>query len=334
MIVSFFKSSYPAQFIALPVFALLLWFPAFWNVPVSPNPENQMPFAELLLGIVAGQHTISLILSWMLVVLQAFLLNNVVERHRLLKERSLLPALCYVVLIAAFPQMLFLHPALIANVFLIIALNKLLSLRRAEKVHSQIFDTAFLISIGSLFYYPSIVMYLLLCVAMMMLRSFSWREWIISLIGVCMPYVFIMTWYFWFDQIDIFISDKIFYPIMLKSFPYPSGNSFYILAGALVTLCLFALIPYLRQIALNTVQISKRLIIVAWFIFLSLISLLLAPDYTAIHFSLAAIPLSVYLANYFQNSRHVWIREFLLLIFLLAILYHHLVRMDVIVEYF
>lgn len=334
MIISFFKKHHPANIFALPLFTLLLWLPAFWYNPTDLIFANQMPFAELVLSLVAGYHKISLILSLILLVFQAFLLNNMVERHQLLKEQGLLPALCYVVIMCSFPQMLFLHPALIANTFLIIALNKLLNFRLTEKAFPRIFDTAFLISISSLFYYPSGVMYLLLFIALVVLRSFSWREWITSLVGICLPYIFVMTWYFWFDQFEMFISEKVFHPVMMKSFPFHSESSFYILSGALVILCLFALIPYLRQIALNTVQISKRLIIVAWFVIISLAAFLLASDYTIIHISLVAIPLSIYLANYFQSSKYVWIREFIFLILLLSILYHHLVKLDVIVGYF
>jgi len=334
MIVSFFKSSHPAYFFALPIFTLLLWFPAFFNAPVTLNLVNQMPLAELVFSVMDGHHTFSLILSLILLILQAFLINNVVERHHLLKEQGLLPALCYVVLMCTFPQMLFLHPALIANTFIIIALHKLLNFRTTEKVFPRIFDAAFLVAISSLFYYPSIAMYLLLCVALVVLRSFNWREWAISLIGVSLPYIFVMTWYFWFDQFETFINEKIFHFVMMKPFPFHNDTSFYILGGALVTLCLFALLPYIRQIALNTVQIGKRLFIITWFIFLSLAAVFLIPDYTVVHFSLVAIPLSIYLANYFQNSKYVWTREFIFLILLLAILYHHLVKMDVIVECF
>ena len=66
------------------------------------------------------------------------------------------------------------------------------------------FDAALMLSLGSLFYFPTILLLPLVWVALNDFRPFQWREWAMPFIGVALPYLYLATWYFWNDELGAF----------------------------------------------------------------------------------------------------------------------------------
>ncbi|MDQ3047623.1 MAG: DUF6427 family protein [Bacteroidota bacterium] len=198
-------------------------------------------------------------------------------------------------------------------------INKLLSSYRKDTAFSQSFDAGFLFSIASLFYFPYFVFFPLLGVALIILRPFNWREWLISFIGVLVPYIFVGTVYFLTDKLDYLLHDKMLFDF-IKVRPVseiPDSFYFMICIGWLIVLLSF--LSLFKGLNSGPQKAKKGIILLIWFFLFSALSVLLAPQISTVYFSAMAIPASVFCANYFLNLKRVILGELLFILLLISI---------------
>ena len=231
------------------------------------------------------------------------MLNYIVTKNEILTKQSYLPALLYIVFISNNNEMLMLHPALIANLFLLFAINTLLSSYRKDTAFSQAFDAGFLVSIATLFYFPYIVFLPLLGVGFILLRPFLWREWVISFMGAIVPYLFVITFYFFYDTLDYFWYDKLFFPILREKINIPLPQSFYFMFGVSCLIVLLSFGRIFSGLNIGSQKTKKGIVLMIWFFIFSGLSVFLAPEVSTKYFAAMAIPISVFCAHFFVNLK-------------------------------
>ena len=171
-----------------------------------------MPLYEILAKPLNNFHYLATLIAFILIVCEAFLLNYIVNENEILTKPSFLPALFYIVFMSNDSTLLMLHPLLFANFFLLLAINKIISSYRKDNAFSNAFDAGILLSLSTLFYFPCIVFLPILGIGFILFRPFNWREWIISFIGILLPYSFVFTYYFWNNLLGDWLNIKLFFP--------------------------------------------------------------------------------------------------------------------------
>ncbi len=323
MFIQFFKNDNPASYILLPIFALVLWVPGFFldhNVVL----QNSMPFYEMLARPFVGIPFLATLLAFLLIVGEAFLLNYIVNENEVLSSPSFLPALFYIVYMSNSNEKLMLYPLLFSNLFMLLAIYKLVSSYRKNTAFSQAFDAGLLFSIATLFYLPSVVFFPLLGIGLLIFRPFNWREWVISFLGVLVPFALVLTYYFWYDSLSDLLFDKIFYTIF-KDQPkleYPTSFYFMTIFGwFIVALSIGRLFSRLVGVSQKT---KKGILLFIWFFVLGVVSVIVAPEISTKYLSFLAISASVFCANYFLRTQKQWWGESLFILWLLTIFINHL----------
>lgn len=306
--------------IALPFVVAVMWVFAFIS-PGSLVSENSMPFYNLFALLLGELSFVANCLAILLLVVQSIMLNNIVTKNQILSRNNYLPSLLYVVIMSSCPSLLNLHPVLFANFFLIIAIGRILIVYRQENIFSNVFDTAFLIGIASLFYFPAIALFPFIWIALSILRPFAWREWVIPLTGLIVPYFFVGVYFFWFDELGLFWHESIAAPIADRSNTIVINESFYFLIGISLMILFLSFRKLSKGLNTNTVRAKKLLTVLAWFSIFSLISVLMAPSYSINYFALTAIPLSVFATSYFLSTRNRLWTEVIFLLLIGAIVY-------------
>ncbi|MCK6648093.1 MAG: DUF6427 family protein [Bacteroidia bacterium] len=323
MFIRFFKSNNAIALVVLPIMAVIIWLFGMLNPQVLPV-RHTMPLFELIGRGAYAVPWLSVLLGYVLVVSQAFLLNYIVNENEVLKKQSYLPALFYMVFMSNNSAMLMFHPQQFANLFLLFAINKLLSSYRKDQAFSQAFDAGFLLSIASLFYFPYAVFFPVLGIAFILLRPFNWREWFISFLGVITPYSFVIVFYFWNDITDYLWYDKMFYPMVLERKTAEVADSFYLMIGIGWLLILFSFFKAFATIGAGSQRSKKGMSLFIWLFFISVLTIFPAPELSTKYFSAFAIPAAVFCANYFSEIKKEWIGEILFLI-LIASLFVNLI---------
>lgn len=312
--IRFFKSPQPATLFVIPLIVFLLWIQAFFKHPfIINNAGSQLySFVAGLLSSLPG--FIQVILAMALISFEAIYFNNILNRHEVLYRNSYLPALMYALLMSlAFPILQF-HPLILVNLFLLKALDKMFMLFKNDSPISPLFDSCFLISIASLLYFPAAVMFVLFLVALAILRQFNLREWLISIIGFLLPYFFLSVFFFWTDQWRTGWH-QLFKGFIPQHFDigFTVGKSLAILFALLGVLLLFSMRRLLQNFYKNTVRTRNYQQILGLFFIVAVASSFLLDKIPLYHFTMLALPLSVFFSHYFlAANKRVWFSESLL----------------------
>lgn len=324
MIIRFFKYNQPASLIILPLLALLMWLLGFFRQVNIIAADHVMPLYELTTKWLGNYHLLIVFTALFLAVVEAFVLNYIVNKHEILGAQSYLPALFYIILISSCANLLTLYPALFAHLFLLLSINKLFNTYRKDTAFSQVFDAGFLISIGSLFYFPSIFFFFTVWIALVIFRPFIWREWAISLMGLIVPYLFVFVYYYWFDGLNALWYDKMLFSFSNRINELDFLSSYYFLMAVVPLIIILSFRKFLSALTATKLKTKKALILLIWFfIFSSIISI--ANGFSIHYFSFFAIPLAVSFAYYFNNVKKMWWGEFLFFLLLASILLNQLI---------
>ncbi len=321
MLIRFFKNNSPSSFVLLPLFALVLWIAVFFIT--HEVTDIGMPLYNMVIKWFNGINTIAVFIAFLIMLAEAFLLNYIVNENEILTKPSFLPALLYIVFMSSDTVLLTAYPLLFANFFILLSIHKLVSSYRKDTAFSNAFDAGFLLSISTLFYFPGIVFFPLLGIGFILFRPFNWREWVISFIGVLLPYTFVFTYYFWNDMLGNLWTIKLFYSNPEHSQLGFSAGFYFMLCASLV-LVFFSFGKLFTGFSEATQKNKKGIILLLWLTAFSLLSVFLSPEITLRNFSVLAIPASVFCSNYFLKIKKLQWGEVLFVLLLIAIFTNHL----------
>jgi len=199
-------------------------------------------------------------------------------------------------------------------------LSKLLNIYRQGDIKGLMFDLGMIVAIGSLIYFPFIIMLLLLWISLLIFRTFNWREWFSPLLGFVTIYFILAVIYFWLGRMQEFYN--IWRPLA-KSFPTAIQVDLYdyfVLIPIIFALILFLFILK-NNFFKSIVHIRKSFQLLFFMFILSLVSFYWKNDPNENHFLLCTAPIAIYLAYYFTYAQTKWLYESLYLIILLTIIY-------------
>ncbi len=309
--------------------AVLLWLDGFvFYRQVQLSSESAAPLYVLISHLFNQYKWWSVFLSFLFMLLQAFMINRVIADKNLVDRNSWLPALLYIVLMSSSFSIFGLQPVWFANFFLIIALNKMFEVFKDETVNIEIFNVAFLVSIASLFYLPSLLFIFLLIAALTIYFLLGIRELLASIIGVLLPYIFVSLYYYWFDE----LGEKIGYfsaltlnieSIFKQIVPYGWAS---IAITGLIGLISISRI-YLGTLRDKPIRIRKRFQVLMAYLIISVVSVIFAGPLLEVHYGIIMLPLSVIIAGFFQENKKIQLNETFFTLLLLLILLGKLARL-------
>lgn len=199
MIISAFKESNPVSYLI----AILMLGSAlvFWGrFEVMVNPSESMPLYQVLTMVVAPLPTWVIgFIMFLLIGSQAYHWNNVAANHEVLYKKSLLPLLLYIVFAASLPVFLTLNPALPVISFVIVILDKLFKIYKNPNPLSLVFDAAFLTGISTLFWFPAVLLFPFLLIAVVIIKPINFRDITVLMIGFCTPFILAFVCLFLLD---------------------------------------------------------------------------------------------------------------------------------------
>jgi hypothetical protein len=118
--------------------------------------------------------------------------------------------------------------------------------------------------------------------------------------------------------------DKIFFPSSDALLSLSNQRSSFIaVAAMLLLLMIFSVLTLLRGWPVNTILSRNFLVVLFWLLGLSLLSYSMAPVFNITYLALAAIPLAVFVANYFLMTKYRWLSELLFIMFITVIVYEN-----------
>ncbi len=318
MFLKLFKGSQPILIIIIPITAGLVWLKSFLHPAEALAGLDQwsMPLYHLIENLLNNQPFIRKLIAFTLLITNSLWLARMNTKFILIKSRTYLPAVFYALICSSFASYHDLTPALIASFLFIIALELMFDSYSEEQLSYKFFEAAILVSLASLIY-STIALYLVVIwIILSILRNAGWREWVFTIIGFALPYLFLYSGYYLTDQ-DIPVNTQ----NILSNFTHEKGFEFsslmpMIFYGFMVLIILIASIRLLS--AYQGMKIyARKFFLVLFFIFLFTlgIHLILYPEAVELIF-FYAIPVSYLLTYYFLQIRSRAIGEIIFTVFL------------------
>jgi len=322
MIVRAFRTLNPLSIIWLIILLFVLRVGYAYHAPVNISVSFVEPFARLLIPV-AYEHALStganIFIAAVLVLIQALLLNYLVNHYNLLSKPTFLPALMYITISGLFTPFLLLSPPLICNFLVIWMLYKLFDLYKGEDAKSTAYDLGMIVAVGSLIYFPFIYLFLVIWIALIIFKPFNWREWIAGVLGYATIFFFLAVFYYWNNRLGEF--SNIWLPLGSK-FPNKINIDYYnYLVLIPVIIILFLCFLKLRENFFRSyVQVRKSFQLL-FFMFLIAGLSFYVKEFNLSHFLLCAIPAAIFFAYYFLYAANKWVFETLFFLLLVSIIY-------------
>jgi hypothetical protein len=318
MLIRIFRSGYIIKIFMFLIISLLLWIPAFLSPPPIVTESTFGIGYDVILSKLYLSARLATFIAFALLLVQALVFNALLVNNPFFSKSVFLPALIYVILMSHHPSQLTLHPALLANFFLIFSLKNLYNTYDKKEALREAFNTSFWVSLASLFYLPAIFMMLLVWWAFLIFRINTWREWIISVIGAITPYLLLLTVSYLTDGIDFLAA---FYPDNLSWLwaDLSITQHDYIFWPVYVILMLVAYYKFSFERNDKIISVRKGFAVINAFLVLSTLTLLISGPDPHQHAYLILPASAAIIAYYFIETKKRIIAEILFLLLLIAI---------------
>lgn len=307
MLINLFKSNQLGVFIVVGVLSLVPFVSNFFVESVPTDVTFTMPFLSSVFHLIHTSKILTLCFSWIFLLVNAFVINQLAVQHQLFVRSTFVPALIFFILESMIAATWGFHPALVATLFLIWAINNLFGLAKSEHNFPIIFDSAFLISIASFFYFPVIFFFLVLLISLFTFSSLSLRGFLLACVGLALPYFFIVVGDFTFhgavslDVIHTYF--KVHVPFSIEGW----HSSVLTTIAIIFFVSLITFGQFRKTVTVNKVAVWKSHFLLIWTIPVIVLMVIIFKGEWQGAAQFIGIPLSIYLCNFFIFHKKEWL---------------------------
>lgn len=326
ILLSTFKDTRSRGVIGMAILLLSLYLPRMIapgeGGPALPDLHEAMPLYLLLFGWLQDLPGWSAVFSLFLVAVISLMVVRISFREQLLPERSMMPALFFVLVAVIIPESRYMSPILVATLFYLLGFSLLFRVHddRADSV--RVFNASLLLAAGCLFWFKMIWFIPLFWIVLAYIRPLYLRELAYPLLGFGLMILFMLTWFWGIrDELESFRSlftDHLGFAIHYKE-PHFSA---WIAYGTLALCLLMASVFRAGRLATDkTVVQNTYQALFFMFVAGALICIFIA-GLVPSALAFVAVPASFVLSAFFHRKRSHWTLETLLLLLLLAIAFY------------
>ena len=307
------------------IFLIILTLFIAW-VPVYFKPSLFLMSGEFLLSpifyLITGFYSLSelilVITGFCVWLLIAFAISFINSRHQFIEKRNYLPALFFVLSSAWLPGIQQLNPALLAMVFVIIAIDKIFLSYSKGKVMFSLFDAGLLISIGSLFYLPFASFLVIIWAGIILFRSLNWKNWLNSLFGFITPWAITYGLFFFLKGEIIELNQIVIYTFASKNFTQVFSISQNILFAFIAIFFLISSFYLLQKFQYKNIRSKKYFLLLFWIFIIMIVLFFIIPGNNGLVAIGIAFPLSYLFSHYFSLVKNQMFTNVLFLIYVIG----------------
>lgn len=140
------------------------------------------------------------LLAYLLLYIQAVLLNQFINNQRMMNKPNWFPGMAYLLITSLLPEWNYFSAPLIVNTFMLYILSALFKTYNQPEAKGRIFNIGLALGLASFIYFPSFALALWVFLALMVMRPFRLNEWVLCLLGMSTPFYFFAVYLFINDQ--------------------------------------------------------------------------------------------------------------------------------------
>jgi len=312
MFINYFKSSHPIVLLLLCVIGVFIWAGPIFIENASYPIFSALPFVQRIIVFFQSHSSLFSALALFFLLLQSIYLNEISIKFNITPKNTYVTALVYFTIMSYLPEAHTFNQIIICNFFLIPMLSLLLRFYEETDAFSEAFYVGMLISLATMFYYPIILLVLFVFFSFIIFRLFSWREWFIVILGMIVPFLFVFTYFFWYNKIPFYFHSWI---VVWKSLKIPTTLTniqiVQYLSYGIILLC--SVVFMFSKVSTRTINTRKSIFSILWlFAFAVFLSLFESSNLVALVL-LTALPASLLISNYLCYLKNKWLAELIFL---------------------
>lgn len=289
---------------------------------LEPTPLTKwtQEFLERLFG---GTQTAVFGIVILLIILQSLLFGLLAERHQLLYKNTWLPVLFFGLFNMVFPEQLTLHPELLANTFLVLAVIAIFQAQGKEKAMPALVNAGILGGIAFLFAPGTFLIIPVFIVGIMFFKPLTGLDIFQYLTGYGLVLFFSATFMYLIGRenvVHVYFNSTWLSPGSSEVWRDPY---FLVFMGLLVFILIPTFFLLQQNFFRNTVRVRKLQQYLLVYLFFTVLYAFFGIQPIENAMSILALPLSVFLTYFFLSDKRKWVREFIFVLFLFAIFLQH-----------
>ncbi len=309
MLFKLFNGNHLYKLVLLPLVGVALLASSFFDGSLVFTPVEKITSPICLLQQALQMNAKgSITINFLIGTLIVSLLLKTNSDFKLVDNRNYLPGFLYLVIVYAFPQLHFCQPVFFAAIFFVLSIRSLFHIIAKKKIATDVFNAAFFLGLGSVFYLPLVLFLILIPVSVILVRKqILFKELVASLIGYVLPWLLVFAVYF------VFFDVSQLQEMWVNSFDSSNAlvinsNYFYVYLGILVFMTVASSAYMFLQFDREKVA-TRNYNKILFSFFIGLIISLALPLVQYEMIVLAAIPLVFLISNYLTDLRSNFWRE-------------------------
>ncbi len=205
---------------------------------------------------------------------------------------------------------------ILSNFFIMLGLRRIISLRSQINVKKKLFDAAFWIAIATLFYFWSILFFILILISLLLYSETKINHWIIPFMGIITVLVISIG-------VSVIFNDTFFG--FFKSLPeisydLSSYNSIQFLVSItmLLSFGVWSSLFYIKSIKQKKKAFRASFNTILFAGIIAFVIIIIAPEKDGSEFLFSFAPLSIIITNYIETIEEKWFKEAFLSVLILV----------------
>ncbi len=320
MLISIFKENlFFNSLLLLPYAIIIRLYSLIHPLKLTPVEEGGTLY-KLLLKILPENPLIYSIFSIIIVFIEAILINRLVIKNRFTRDMSLLPGMFFILLSSLSPEMLKFSPFITGLFFIILSFNELFKTYKKYYSERMLYNVGLYMSIAVLFYFNFVILFIILILGFLSIRTLKIRELFQLLSGVLTVIYFYAFTMFFYDKNIILPKIKIY--TISRYFTHDIASI--IIYSIFIFLFFYSTFTYRKFIIKKSIQSQKKINILFWLLlFTIIISIFFKPGFLLNYMVVIAFPLSVFVSMIYQRIKNNLIAEIVNFVIIFTILVYH-----------
>lgn len=233
-----------------------------------------------------------------------------------LSQQNNIELLVFALFFLAIPQTFLSNKIIVSNLFILLALRRIISIRSKKELIKKLFDSGFLIGLASLFYFWAILFFPLVFISLLFFSETKAKLYLIPIVGLATLAIITIALSIVFHN-DFFSFLNLNPTINLEFSTYNTLQ----FIGAITMLLSFGIwssLFYLSDIKkkMRTYRPSYKIMFTACV--LASVIVLIAPNKNGSEFLFLFAPLSVIFMNYIETIKENWFKQTFLALLILT----------------
>ncbi len=256
-------------------------------------------------------------LNYLFIGIGVILISLIAVDQEVVEKQNYFPVFIYLILCICSIQPDQITPQVFTNVFILYSIYKLLDTYRKEEILDHVFVAAFWLSISAYITISSIISFPLFFIVLLILRPFSWREFIVACLGFAAP-VFIYECIAYLSDFNQWYFIKAVQSYF-NTLTFPSFSEYYLpLLFLLLLLLIISVFSGFISGFGNTVKKQRTKSILLWYIFLASLGFFSDGGNSSRIILTYAFPLSFFIGDFLFGIKQIKITNTILALFFIC----------------